>query len=100
MNNRNVLATSLVIALAIGSLALPTVASAEVRHHGGGGHGGGWGGGRGGGHFAGGGYRGGRGGGSNWGGGGGYYGGGYGGYQGGYCGPIQLTLGLCGPYGL
>jgi hypothetical protein len=37
--------------------------------------------------------------------GGGYggYGGGYGGYGGGYygvyCGPIQITLGLCGPYG-
>ena len=32
---------------------------------------------------------------------GGYYGGGYygGGYYGGFCGPIQLTLGLCGPWG-
>jgi len=33
-------------------------------------------------------------------GGGGYVGGGYvGDYYGGYCGPIQITLGLCGPYG-
>ena len=27
------------------------------------------------------------------------YGGYYGGYYPGYCGPIQLTLGLCGPWG-
>ena len=32
-------------------------------------------------------------------GGAGYYGGYYGGYYPGYCGPIQLTLGLCGPWG-
>ena len=31
--------------------------------------------------------------------GGGYGGGYYGGYSPGYCGPIQLTLGLCGPWG-
>ncbi|MGD1037588.1 MAG: hypothetical protein ABR878_10405 [Roseiarcus sp.] len=30
---------------------------------------------------------------------GGYNSGYYGGYYGGYCGPIQITLGLCGPYG-
>jgi hypothetical protein len=36
-------------------------------------------------------------GGGNWGGGG--YGGYGGGYYGGVCGPIQITLGLCGPYG-
>jgi hypothetical protein len=32
-------------------------------------------------------------------GGAGYYGGYYGGYYPGFCGPIQLTLGLCGPWG-
>jgi uncharacterized membrane protein len=31
--------------------------------------------------------------------GGGYYGGYGGGYYPGFCGPIQLTLGLCGPWG-
>ncbi len=36
-----------------------------------------------------------------WSGGGGGWGGGYyGGYYDDYCGPIQLTLGLCGPFGL
>jgi hypothetical protein len=32
-------------------------------------------------------------------GGAGYYDGYYGGYYPGFCGPIQLTLGLCGPWG-
>ena len=98
MKHRGPLLKSLILAVAVGSLLLPTLASAAVRVHGGGAHGGGhFGGGgghfggRGGGRYAGGGFRGGRGyGGSNWGGGG----------YGGYCGPIQLTLGLCGPYGL
>jgi uncharacterized membrane protein len=82
------------LALAASTIVLPSVADAGTRPGGSGGHamshsrpGGG------GAHYAG---RGGRGG----YGGGGYVGGGYvGGYYGGYCGPIQITLGLCGPYG-
>lgn len=81
---------STTLALAASTIVLPSIADAAIRH-GGGGHGGG----RGGGHFRGhggggfGGYR----------GGGGFGGYGGGGYYGGFCGPIQLTLGLCGPYG-
>jgi uncharacterized membrane protein len=83
------------LALAASTIVLPSVADAGTKTGGGGSHGhamshsrpGG-----GGAHFAG---RGGRGG----YGGGGYVGGGYvGGYYG-VCGPIQITLGLCGPYG-
>ena len=80
------------LALAASTIALPSVADAKGSQHQGGhqgGHQGHPGGGRVGGNFHGhrgpGGYR-----------GGGYY---YGGYYPGYCGPIQLTLGLCGPWG-
>ena len=87
------LASALAMILAVGAPVSTTAAYAAPRHGGGhgghGGHGGFHGGG--GRHFGGGGYRGGR---------GGYYGGGWGGgYYGPVCGPIQLTLGLCGPYG-
>jgi uncharacterized membrane protein len=85
------------LALAASTVVLPSVADAAQKTgggHGSGGHamghsrvGGG------GAHFGGHGGRGGYGG-------GGYGGGGYvGGYYGGYCGPIQITLGLCGPWG-
>jgi uncharacterized membrane protein len=83
------------LALAASTIVLPSVADAAGQRPGGGhghamSHGGSGGGGA---HFGGHGGRGGYGG-------GGYGGGGYvGGYYGGYCGPIQITLGLCGPYG-
>jgi len=89
---------SIALALAAGAITLPAVANAAQTRQGGGHAGGG-----GGAHYHGGGgpqaYRG--GGGYR---GGGYYGGGYygGGYGGGYiaaCGPMQIVLGLCGPYG-
>ena len=73
------------LALASVTVALPSVADAAARHGGGGGRG----------HMvvhAGGYFRGG-------GGHGGYVGGGYGGGYYAVCGPIQLTLGLCGPWG-
>jgi uncharacterized membrane protein len=81
---------SMTLALAASTIVLPSVADAAMRP-GGGAHGTSHGGGHAGGH-----YRGGHG--------GGYGGGGYGGFGGfgGYynvCGPIQLTLGLCGPWG-
>lgn len=80
-------ASSMTLALAAATIALPSVADAAMRHGGGGGgHGGHW---HGGGHFRG------RGGHGGYGG----YGGYGGGYYGGFCGPIQLTLGLCGPWG-
>jgi uncharacterized membrane protein len=79
------------LALAASTVVLPSVADAAQRHSGGGGGGHAMGHSRpggGGGHFRG------------HGGGGGYgYGGGYGGGYYGVCGPIQLTLGLCGPWG-
>ncbi|MGD0723135.1 MAG: hypothetical protein ABR970_19040 [Roseiarcus sp.] len=85
-----------VIALAVASapIAFASVADAAQMHIGGGAHGGGHAHGGGGGGRGGGGHFRGHGGGGGWG--GGYYGGGY---YGGVCGPIQLTLGLCGPYG-
>jgi hypothetical protein len=78
------IAGSTVLALAASTIVLPSVADAKGAvwrpHHG---HVGG--------NFR---VRGGRGAyGGN-----GYYGG-YGGYYPGFCGPIQLTLGLCGPWG-
>ncbi len=83
-------AGSMTLALAASTIVLPSVADAAMRQGGhAGGHAGAHFGGHGG-HFRG---RGGH---------GGYYGGyygGYGGYYGGFCGPIQLTLGLCGPWG-
>ena len=88
------LSSALAMVVALGA---PLSAEAAPRPHGGG-HGGGFHGGgfHGGGYHGGfrhGGYRGGHG-----------YHGGYGGYGGGYyggfCGPIQITLGLCGPFGL
>lgn len=87
------LASSFALTLAACSIALPSLADAAPRA-----------GARGAGHAS---HAGGRGrGGAHFGGGrghGGYgYDGGYGGYGGGYlgvCGPIQLTLGLCGPWG-
>ncbi len=91
------------LALAASTIVLPSVADAGTKYTGGGGGGGGKGmsksfSGRTGGNFRGRGVRGGYGGGGY--GGGGYIGGGYGGgYYGVYCGPIQITLGLCGPYG-
>jgi uncharacterized membrane protein len=78
------------LALAASTIVLPSVADAAGQRPGvSGGHGGHAGAvGHAGGNFRG---HGGR---------GGYGGGGYvGGYYGGYCGPIQITLGLCGPYG-
>jgi hypothetical protein len=92
------------LALAASTVVLPSVADAagmQQRVGGGKGMSKGFSG-RGGGNFRG--VRGVRGyGGGGYGGyGGGYggYGGGYvGGYYGGFCGPIQLTLGLCGPWG-
>ncbi len=90
-NTRILLASAVALAFAAGSVALPSLADAQPIH-GGGGHGGG--GQNMGGGYHGGGYHGGavyRGGG---------YGGGYGGggYYGGVCGPMQVVLGLCGPY--
>ncbi len=88
------LAGAIALAFAAGTAALPSLADAAQQMHGGGGHGGGYHGGGGhGGGYHGGGYH-----------GGGYHGGGvyYGGggvYYGGVCGPMQVVLGLCGPYG-
>jgi hypothetical protein len=111
MNTRTLLAGGAALAFAAGTVLVPCVADAAQTFHGGGGHGGGGhGGGFGGGH-GGGGYR--VGGAYHGGGyrhGGGYYGGGYGGggygygggggvYYAGVCGPMQVVLGLCGPYG-
>jgi uncharacterized membrane protein YgcG len=80
MKTRILLAGAVALAFAAGTVALPSLADAAQQFHGGGGHAGG-------GH--GGGYH---------GGGGAYYGGG-GVYYGGMCGPMQVVLGLCGPYG-
>jgi hypothetical protein len=97
MKTRILLASATALAFAAGTVALPSLADAAQQFHGGGGHGGG---GHGGGGFHGGG---GHGGGYRMGGayhGGAYYGGGGGGvYYGGVCGPMQVVLGLCGPYG-
>ena len=103
------LAGAIALAFAAGTAALPSLADAAQQMHGGGGHGGG---GHGGGGYHGGGGHGGgyHGGGYHGGGGrGGYHGGGYHGggvyyggggvYYGGVCGPMQVVLGLCGPYG-
>lgn len=105
MNTRILLAGAVALVFAAGTVATPSLADAAQQFHGAG-HGGGHGGGvRMGGAFHGGGYHRGnvyrgnvyRGGG---------YGGGYGGvyrgggvYYGGVCGPMQVVLGLCGPYG-
>ena len=97
MLKRMFIVGSITLALAGSVIVLPTLADAAQRS-GGGGHGGGHGGGGHGGGHGGGGHGGGRGGGHFRGHGGGGFGGG-GGYYGGYCGPVQLTLGLCGPYG-
>jgi hypothetical protein len=106
MKNLRIIAGSIALALAAGAMLIPVVSEAAMRNggggHGGGGHGGGFhGGGRGGGMHVGGGVR--RGGGGGYGGGGygggGWGGGGWGGGYSAYCGPIQLTLGLCGGYG-
>ncbi len=78
------LAGAIALAFAAGTAALPSLADAAQQMHGGGGHGGGYHGGG----YHGGGYH----------GGGVYYGGG-GVYYGGVCGPMQVVLGLCGPYG-
>jgi len=105
MKTRTFLAVAIALAFAAGTVAVPSLADAGQTLHGGGGgghgsggyhHGGGHGGGyRVGGAYHGGGYHGGvyRG--------GGYGGGGYGGggYYGGVCGPMQVALGLCVPYG-
>jgi uncharacterized membrane protein len=91
MNTRTLLAGAMALAFAAGTVVMPTVADAGQTLHGGGGHGGGGfhgGGGHGGGVRVGGGYH-----------GGGYGGGGYGGYYGPVCEPMQVVLGLCGPYG-
>ena len=78
MKTRIFLTGAVALAFAAGTIALPSLAEAAQTFHGGGGHGGG-----------GGVYR-----------GGGYGGAGYGGvYYGGVCGPMQVVLGLCGPYG-
>ncbi len=86
------LAGAIALAFAAGTAALPSLADAAQQMHGGGGHGGGY---HGGGYHGGGGHGGGYHG-------GGYHGGGYHGggvYYGGVCGPMQVVLGLCGPYG-
>ncbi len=81
------LAGAIALAFAAGTAALPSLADAAQQMHGGGGHGGGYHGGGGhGGGYHGGGYH-----------GGGFHGGGV--YYGGVCGPMQVVLGLCGPYG-
>lgn len=94
MNKTLKVAGALAMIVSLGVLLSTTAADAQIKR-GGGGRGGGHGGGHGGAHYAGnrGGSRGGYGG-------GGYGGGGWGGGYYGYCGPIQITLGLCGPYGL
>ncbi len=95
MKTRIFLAGAIALAFAAGTIALPSLADAAQQMHGGGGHGGGGhgGGGHGGGYRMGGAY---HGGGYH---GGGYHGGGGGVYYGGVCGPMQVVLGLCGPYG-
>ena len=97
MKTRILLASAVALAFAAGTVALPSLADAAQQFHGGGGHAGG---GHGGGYQVGGGYRmgGAYHGGGYHGGGGAYYGGG-GVYYGGMCGPMQVVLGLCGPYG-
>ena len=107
MKSHLFIAGSIALALAAGVMFLPSISDAAVRNGGGGGgghggafHGGGHGGGlhagaRAGGLHVGGGSR--QGGGGY--GGGGYGGGGWGGDYYAYCGPIQMTLGLCGNYG-
>lgn len=97
MKTRILLASAVALAFAAGTVALPSLADAAQQFHGGGGHAGG---GHGGGYHGGGGYRmgGAYHGGGYHGGGGAYYGGG-GVYYGGMCGPMQVVLGLCGPYG-
>lgn len=97
MKTRILLAGAVALAFAAGTVALPSLADAAQQFHGGGGHAGG---GHGGGYHGGGGYRmgGAYHGGGYHGGGGAYYGGG-GVYYGGMCGPMQVVLGLCGPYG-
>jgi uncharacterized membrane protein len=75
---------SVTLALAASTIALPSVADAKGVRTSHASHG------RTGGHFRGHGGPGGF---------GGYNGGYNGGYYGGFCGPIQLTLGLCGPWG-
>jgi hypothetical protein len=103
MKTRIFLAGAIALAFAAGTVALPSLADAAQQYHGGGGHGGGGhgGGGHGGGYRMGGAYHGGayHGGGVYRG--GVYRGGGYGGggYYGGGCAPMQVVLGLCGPYG-
>jgi len=94
MKTRIFVAGAVAVAFAAGTVAMPSLADAAQQFHGGGGHGGGGfhGGGHGGGVRMGGAYH-----------GGGYHGGGYYGgggvYYGGGCGPMQVVLGLCGPYG-
>lgn len=89
MKRQIVFASSIVLALASATSFATTADAAHVKHHGGGnaGH-------HAASHHAGGHGHGRRGGGGGWG--GGYYGG----YYDNVCGPIQLTLGLCGPFGL
>lgn len=96
MKRQLVFASSIVLALAAGTISFATTADAAFVRHNSGGHahfsGGG-------GHFGGGhryafhrGYGHGR----HWA--GGWRGGYYGGYYDDYCGPVQLALGLCVPY--
>jgi hypothetical protein len=87
---------SIAMALATTAITLPSAADAASRHGGGGARAGGHGGGDAGGHA--GGHRGVYARQGGFGGNGGSNGGYYGGYYWGYCGPIQVTLGLCGPY--
>jgi hypothetical protein len=91
---------SIAMALATTAITLPTAADAASKYGGGGARAGGHAGGHGGGYA--GGYAGGHRGvyarQGGFGGNGGSNGGYYGGYYGGYCGPIQVALGLCGPY--
>ncbi len=101
MKTRIFLAGAIALAFAAGTIALPSLADAAQQMHGGGGHGGGGhgGGGHGGGYRMGGAYHGGGYHGGGYHGGGGVYYGGGGVYYGGVCGPMQVVLGLCGPYG-
>lgn len=86
------------LALAIGGLVLPSLANAAVRPPLSGGHGASHSQSRG--HSYAGNFRGGRGYGGGYNGGYGGYGGYPGGvYYGGFCGPIQIALGICSPYG-
>ena len=102
MKTHTFLAGATALAFAAGAVALPSLADAGQTLHGGGGQGGGGyhGGGHRGGYRVGGAYHGGAyHGGAYRGGGYGYGGGGYGGGYYGGCGPAQVVLGLCGPYG-